>query len=116
MMTRDEAAARLVEVLPEFRSELEAAIEYDEGDLLLHPLMGDLARFYMRERGDADLRRRYWRVVEELAANGDDGVNNAVHVSLIEWFAWGSPEEVRALDDARELQGPATRAIREHYR
>jgi hypothetical protein len=118
-MTKEEAVERLLAVLPEF------APYYDESDgrpsgdwpeLLLHVVMGDLARFYMeRGRRDHDLAARYWRVVEELAAEGGDEVENAVWVSLIEWFAHGSPAEQRALVDADPLQGPKTKAIRAHY-
>jgi hypothetical protein len=114
MLTRDNAVARLLEALPEYQPAWDEITDL-QGELLLHVMMGDLARFYMREYKQRDVRERFWRVVEELAADGDQYVENAVHVSLIEWFAWGSPEEVRAMDDARELHGPATRAIRAHY-
>jgi hypothetical protein len=49
----------------------------------------------------------HWQVVEDMAANGDQLVENAVRVSLIEWFAWGDEHEPAVLRDARPLQGPA---------
>ena len=52
--------------------------------------MGDLGRFYMATREDAEVRLRYWDTVERLARDGDEAVKNAVHVSLVEWFV-GSP-------------------------
>jgi hypothetical protein len=118
-VTREEAVQRLLDVLPEFRP------YYDDSDgrpaepgdeLLLHVVMGDLARFYMaRGLDNAGLAARFWRVVEELAADGDQAVENAVHVSLIEWFAWGDDSEKEALLNAGRLQGPMTKAIRAAY-
>ena len=58
---------------------------------------------------------RFWALVEELATEGDQAVENAVWVSLIEWFAWGSTKEKAALVDAGDLQGPQTKAITAHY-
>lgn len=110
---------RLLEELPEFSSSYEESDgrPAEAGDeLLIHVGMGDLARFYM-ERGthDPELAARYWRVVEELATEGDQAVENAVHVSLIEWFALGDERELAALVDAGPLQGPQTKAIRAYY-
>lgn len=114
-MNRDDAVTRLLEVLPEFRPcyEDSDAIPVHLGDeLLIHVLMGDLARFYMAHGVDnPELAARYWRVVEELATQGDQAVQNAVHVSLIEWFAWGAADEQAALRDATALQGPETKAL-----
>ena len=81
---------RLLEALPEFR------LDYETSD----------AR--PTEPGEV--------LVEDLAADGDDAVVNAVWVSLIEWFAWGSDGERAALEAADPLQGPKTKAIRTHYR
>jgi hypothetical protein len=78
--------------------------------------MSDLGRFYMREgRPNDELAARFWRVVEQLAVEGDEAVENGVWVSLIEWFAWGDDDEKAALVDAEPLQGPKTQAIRAHY-
>lgn len=47
--------------------------------------MGDLGRFYMASAlHDPHVQERFWEVIEELAAHGDQSVENAVHVSLIE--------------------------------
>jgi hypothetical protein len=120
-MDKLRAIDRLLAVVPEFAPDYRESVghpSYDaDGDLLLHVVMGDLGRFYMeRARPDHDLAARFWRVVEELACTGDDGVQNAVHVSLIEWFAWGDDAEQAALAEAAPLQGPATRAMVEAYR
>jgi hypothetical protein len=119
-VTPEDAADRLLEVLPEFRADYEdsdAVPATPEDHLLLHLLMSDLARFYMRDvRGDPELAARFWRVVEELAVTGDQEVENAIHVSLIEWFAWGDDDEVAALIDAASLQGRATWAMVQAYR
>ena len=78
--------------------------------------MGDLARFYMRHGlRDTELAARFWQVVKELAAEGEQAVENAVWVSLIEWFAWGDDDEKAALVEAGPLQGPKTKAIRAYY-
>jgi hypothetical protein len=118
-MTREQAVHRLLDELPEFSPFYEESDgrPTEAGDeLLIHVVMGDLARFYM-ERGahDPELAARYWRVVEELATEGDQAVENAVHVSLIEWFAWGEEREQAALVNAGALQGPKTKAIRAYY-
>lgn len=114
-MDTEQAVDYLVSRLPEFAAVVnEHRREYDE--LLIHVLMGDLARFYM-ERGvtSSDVARRLWEAVEEMAATGDQAVENAVWVSLIEWFAHGDDTEKAALVDAGPLQGPKTMAIRAYY-
>ncbi len=118
-MNREAAVAHLLQALPEFVSYYEdsLAAPTEPGDqLLIHVVMGDLARFYMENAiNDQELARRYWSVVEDLAANGDQAVENAVHVSLIEWFAWGDEDEKAALLAASGLHGPATRRIVAFY-
>jgi hypothetical protein len=57
-----------------------------------------------RARSVPDLAARYWAAVETLAAEGDDDVKNSVHVSLIEWFAWGDEEDSRALHGSATLR------------
>lgn len=118
-MTRNEAVERLLEVLPEFRPDFEESDGRPSepgDDLLLHVVMGDLARFYMRHGlRNGELARRFWQVVEELAGQGDQAVENAIWVSLIEWFAWGDEEENAALVEAGPLQGPKTKAVRAYY-
>ena len=49
-----------------------------DNKLLIHVVMGDLARFYMAEANDVhtDVSARFWRVVEELAADGDQAVES----------------------------------------
>jgi hypothetical protein len=86
------------------------------GELLFHLVMGDLARFYMSDCiDDPEAQRRFWMVVDTLAQEGDDRVQNAVGVSLIEWFAWGDDRERRTLVDARPLMSTAVRAIADEF-
>ena len=83
--------SRLLEALPAFGPYYEGVAAQRGEEPLLHIVMGELAAFYM-EHGLAErpeLAQRYWSVVEDLAARGDEYVTNAVGVSLIEWFAWG---------------------------
>ena len=115
-MDKHAATRHLVEGLPEFGPAVEEHLE-DNGELLFHLVMGDLARFYMAHGlDDAELRRRFWMTVERLAASGDDYVENALGVSLVEWFAWGSEREKQGLRDAMPLHGPATRGIVDAWR
>lgn len=90
-----EAAVELLrQRLPEFGPVIDEHREDNFGELLFHLLMGDLSRFYMSQALDRpELQRRFWRVVDRLAALGDDAVQNAIGVSLIEWFAWGNARE-----------------------
>lgn len=106
----------LVERMPEFRPVLDDHLDFSGGENLFHMLMGDLGRFYMSTaRHESDLSRRYWMAVEKLASEGDDDVENAVGVSLIEWFAWGDEGERAALIAAQDWHGPATRNMVVEY-
>jgi hypothetical protein len=110
---REGAARRMVEAFPAF-SPYYADEAPDPGEeILLHPVMGAFARFYLEQElaDQPDLVQRYWSLVEELASRGDDYVKEAVHSSLIEYFAWGNESEQAALRNAEPLQGPATKAI-----
>jgi hypothetical protein len=108
------AIAYLVQRMPEYEEFLTFP---DEAAALLHPSMGDLGRYYMAQvRGDPELTETYWSTVERLASEGDSAVVNAVHASLIEWFAFGDADEKAALFDAAPMQGPATQAMVGHYR
>ena len=84
----------------------------DGDEFLFHLFVHDLARFYMRDaRADESLARRFWMAVERVSATGDEDVENAIGVSLIETFAWGNQHQRAALLEARPMFGPATRAI-----
>lgn len=108
-----EAIAYLLDRLPGYDGYLTFP---DECHALLHLAMGDLGRYYMAEvRRHPDLLRTYWSAVERLASEGDEPVRNAVHASLIEWFACGGQDEKDALVEAAEMQGLATAAIIRHY-
>lgn len=113
-MNTEEAGAYLLGSLPGYADYLTLPDEFPE---LLHTAMGDLGRYYMADvRENPDLVATYWSVVERLARDGDEAVTNAVHASLIEWFALGSHEEQQALYGAAGHQGPATAKIITNYR
>src|SRR6202042_3618621 len=94
----------LIAELPGFKDYLAFP---DESDPHLHPAMGDLGRYYMTQfRRHQWLAHTYWAAVERLATNGDETVRNAVHASLIEWFAYGDECEKAALAEATSAHGP----------
>jgi hypothetical protein len=112
-----EAAVELLrQRLPEFGPAIEEHRQDNFGELLLHVLMGDLARFYMSQALDnPESQRRFWMVVDRLAALGDDAVQNAIGVSLIEWFAWGNDRERATLIAAKPLMSSLVRAITDEF-
>ena len=69
-----------------------------------------------KARNDKELAGRFWHVVEQLAADGNQYVEIAIHTSLVEWFAWGDEDERAALTDAETLLGEATARMVEAYR
>jgi hypothetical protein len=120
-MDQWQAVDRLLEAVPEFRADYEESVGHPnyggEGELLLHTVMSDLACFYMEKANlDPELAARFWNVVEALASSGDEFVTNAVHVSLIEWFAWGDDDEQAALVQAEPHQGKATWVMVQAFR
>ena len=95
---------------------IDAHLAFMEGDLLLHVLLGELADFYVsRLAGDAERERRFWDVVERIARVGDEHVVEALHVSLVEWFAWGHEHERGALVAHATRERPLVRAMAAHY-
>lgn len=115
-MTGGEALDLILARFPGFREHLDEVAFDDDGPLLLHVVMGDLGRYYMAEvRRHQESRTRFWAMVEDLAASDGNYVSEAVHSSLIEWFAWGSPEEQAALVEARRLFGAATRKMVSYF-
>jgi hypothetical protein len=108
-----EAAVDLLrQQLPEFAPTIDEHREDNFGELLFHLLMGDLARFYVSQAVDSpEVQRRFWMVVDRLAVRGDSGVQNAIGVSLIEWFAWGDDRERATLVAAKPLMSSVVRAI-----
>ena len=102
--------------LPEFAPAIDEHLEDNPGELLFHLLMGDLARFYVSQALDStELQRRFWMAVDRLAVFGDDAVQNAIGVSLIEWFAWGDDRERTILVAAKPLMSSAARAITDEF-
>jgi hypothetical protein len=113
----DRAAIELLrQRLPEFATEIDEHLEFTEGEPLFHLLMGDLARFYVRvATGDQELKRRYWMTVDWLTTRGNDLVQNAIAVSLVEWFAWGESSERTMLVDAKSLMSPTVQSIADDF-
>jgi hypothetical protein len=108
---RHAATRYLVEQLPEFAPEVDYHLAFN-GELLFHVLMGQLAVFYMDvARDQPELSRRVWLALDHLATEADDYVQNALDVSLVEYFAWGSDDEKAALRDATPLFSPAMMRI-----
>lgn len=107
-MDKVAAIDELAKSLPEFTPEDYGTNE--DGSPLFHLVMGDLYRFYFEVAGNEEVERRYWAVVEQLAVHGDDGVENAVGVSLIEHFS-SDPSSQARFRNARRFQGPATREM-----
>jgi hypothetical protein len=75
----------LREAVPEFESAIDEHIA-DNGEVLQHPLFGDLTRFVVaaHERGDDELVRRCLAFLELALLSDDDRLNNLVAVSFIE--------------------------------
>lgn len=115
-LDREAAVDLLRQRLPEFAPAIDEHREDNFGELLFHLLMGDLARFYVSQAVDnPELQRRFWMVVDRLAVLGDDSVQNAIGVSLIEWFAWGDDRERATLIAAKPLMSSVVRAITDEF-
>ena len=74
-------------------------------------MFGNVALFYEREvAGRHDLERRFWDTIEQLASSGGRYVaDDALAGSFIEHFCLGDDAQKQLIEDAAELQGPATR-------
>lgn len=94
--------------LPQFAPEDHGTRE--GGGPLFHLVMADLYRYYEQVAEDLPGARRYWEVVERLAAEGSDPVREAVHVSLVETFVFDVVSGVRSREIER-LQGPRVRVM-----
>lgn len=102
--------------LPEFAPSIDEHLEDNFGELLFHLVMGDLARFYVSHAlEDPELRQRFWNVVDRLAMRGGKYVENAVGVSLVEWFAWGNDRERSMLIEAMPLMSGRVRAVADEF-
>jgi hypothetical protein len=101
--------------LPEFAPAIDKHLR-DYEELLFHLVMGDLARFYVNEAvHNPELQRRFWMTVDRLATQGDNQVQNAIGVSLIEWFAWGNDRERALIVDAKPLMSSTVRACTDDF-
>ncbi len=81
----DQAAAELLEDVPEFREQYEEHLR-DNGELLLHLLVADLARFVVsaQRAGDLELVDRVLAAAERLFVEGDDLTEELIAVSFVE--------------------------------
>jgi hypothetical protein len=109
------AAAEIRARLPEFAPDIDEHLAFN-GELLLHLLMGDLARWYVKEALEqSELKRRVWMTIDWLDIHGDWSVQNAIGVSFIEWFAWGSDQDRAILIEAKPLMSSTIRAITDEF-
>ena len=82
--------SRLTSAVPESLATLREHLADQEGELLLHVLMGDLLRLaliWFRE-GRTDALTRLLAVLEAGLREGDEYVSNAVAVSFVEDIGW----------------------------
>jgi hypothetical protein len=102
------ALDELVADVPELRPAWEEHLA-DNGEALPHVFMGDVARFAkgVGDGGDEALRARLAVALEKLAASEHEGVVNLIHVSFVEWFVWGDPDEQRAFAVLKKSFGPS---------
>jgi hypothetical protein len=82
----DSVAAELLTAVPEFRSHYEEHLRDNNDELLLHPLLADLARFAVdaQRAGDQEGVKRVLAAAERLLADGDESTQELVAVSFVE--------------------------------
>ena len=101
MITQDSFIDNLVAVVPEAAETVRGHLDDQEGELLIHLLMADLLRLTVRVFGDGreDVARHLLEFVDRCLGEGDEYVRNAVSVSFVEHYGFGSdePEELLSL-------------------
>ena len=78
-------AAELLAAVPEFRPDVEEHLR-DNDELLLHPILANLARFAVtaQRAGDEEVVDRVLAAAEHLLIDGDDLTQELVAVSFVE--------------------------------
>jgi hypothetical protein len=107
----DDVIDNLLERLPEFRTEVEEHVQFNDG-LLPHVLFGDLTRFVFRarEQGRDDVVQRALAFLDEALRHGDEQVDNLVSVSFVENVGPWDPAQVAFIDEwPRALREEAVR-------
>lgn len=91
-ITLTEFPTRVLDAFPELRE----AFEYDDG--LAYVQMGGFAELMQQAkgRGDWDVYARAAALVDQLWADADAGLRNAVHVSLLERLDFAGPHGPKA--------------------
>ena len=99
-MSRVQVVPELMRRLPEFKAAVDQHLADNFGELLLHPLFGDLSRFVLaaHERGDSDLVLRSLGFLEDAFRNGDEYVENLVTVSFVENIGPSNEEQAAFID------------------
>jgi hypothetical protein len=84
-MSGDEFVQRLRAEVPQFSDAVDQHIA-DNDEVLLHLLLGELARASVAawESKDVEFNRRALALLDAALADGDDYVTNAVSVSFVE--------------------------------
>jgi len=91
---------------------IDAHLHDQEGELLLHLLLGDVVRFCVEAfaRGDDDVVRRCLGYVDLALQEGDSDVENAICVSFVENVGPWLPEMQAFIDTwPRALRDEAER-------
>lgn len=93
-LTSSEFVTALTSEVPETTDTVLEHLTDQDGDLLLHLLMGDLGRlaidWFRTERTEA--LERLFSVLERALREGDEYVKNAAAVSFVEDLGWWEPD------------------------
>ena len=110
------AFERFVERVPELQEMWRAHLA-DHGEPLLYVFMGEVAQYAVHEVRYAppELRQRFARALDQLAASSDDKVHNIVGVSFFETLVLGERGHLETLDSLRPHLGPAALGMVEAF-
>lgn len=95
MITETNYTDRLLDIVPEFKADYESYLEEMDGEILGHPLMGDLYRFAKRahDMGNYALFNQVVDFVNEAAQSPDEYIREIVHASFMEHVPSSSIED-----------------------
>lgn len=93
-MSRQMFVERLVDEVPQTAGLVTEHLEDNDGELLLHLLMGDLLRFAVSafQANDTLTASKVLGLVDQALRDGDEYVQNAVAVSFVEHSGFGPGE------------------------